>query len=65
MTLEAGAYAVEWYSLSGREAEGAGNVTAERAGGEKGITFTAPFAAPGPAVLYLNKAEAARGPDLQ
>ena len=47
--------------------EGAGNVTVQRAGSDTGTgtTFTPPFAAPGPAVLYLTKAEAACGPELQ
>jgi hypothetical protein len=53
VTLEAGTYSVEWYSVSARETNGAGNVTVERAGS---ASFTAPFAEAGPAVLSLKKA---------
>jgi hypothetical protein len=50
VTLEAGAYTAEWYSVTGRETKRAGKVTVE---GEGSASFTAPFAEAGPVVLYL------------
>ena len=55
VTLEAGTYSVEWYSVSSRATDSAGNVMVERSSSDTGITFEAPFAEPGPAVLYLKK----------
>jgi hypothetical protein len=52
--LEAGAYAIEWFSVAGRDTKDAGTVTAERSGP---VPFTAPFADAGPAVLYLKQSE--------
>jgi hypothetical protein len=53
VTLEAGTYTAEWYSVSSRATEGAASVTI-RAG--EAIAFTAPFADAAPAVLYLKRA---------
>jgi hypothetical protein len=50
VTLEAGAYSVEWYSVNSRETTAAGTLTVETGGS---ASFTAPFAAAGPAVLHL------------
>ena len=50
VTLAAGAYTPEWYSVNSRETAGAGKVTVE---GSTTISFSAPFEAAGPAVLYL------------
>jgi hypothetical protein len=50
VTLEAGTYAVEWYSVTSRETKGAGNMAVARDGS---TGFTAPLAEAGPAVLYL------------
>jgi hypothetical protein len=50
--LEAGTYAVEWFSVTGRDTEGAGSVTVDR---NDGVSFAAPFADPGPVVLYLER----------
>ena len=55
VTLEAGTYAVEWFSVDSRETKGAGEVTVER---DESIGFTAPFAEAGPAVLYLHRRRA-------
>ena len=52
LTLEAGDYMVEWYSVTGRETKAAGTVTVE---GDGSRSFTAPFAQPGPTVLYLKQ----------
>ena len=52
LTLEAGAYTVEWYNVSSRVTMTDGTVTLERDGSS---TFTAPFAQPGPTVLYLKQ----------
>jgi hypothetical protein len=49
VTLAAGSYAVEWYSVTSRETKGAGNMAAN----DGSTSFTAPFAKAGPAVLYL------------
>jgi hypothetical protein len=53
VTLDAGAYAVEWYSVSSRETMAADEVKVE---GSTAITFSAPFEPAGPAVLYLKRA---------
>jgi hypothetical protein len=52
VTLAAGTYTAQWYSVNSREAVGAGNVTVESS---TTISFSAPFAAAGPAILYLKK----------
>jgi len=52
VTLEAGAYMVEWYSVNGRETKNADKMTVESDGS---ASFTAPFAEAGPAVLYLKQ----------
>jgi len=54
LTLAAGTYAVQWYSVNSRETVGAGKVTVESS---TTISFSAPFEAAGPAVLYLKKVE--------
>jgi hypothetical protein len=50
--LGVGAYIVEWFSVNRRETKEAGEVTVETEGS---TSFTAPFAEPGPAVLYLKR----------
>jgi hypothetical protein len=50
VTLEAGTYTVEWYSVNSREMVGADKLTIENEGSR---SFTAPFAQAEPAVLYL------------
>jgi hypothetical protein len=50
VALEAGTYAVEWFSVNARETNSAGTVTVERAGS---VGFTTPFAQAGAAVLHL------------
>jgi hypothetical protein len=50
VTLEAGTYAVQWYSVNSRETKDAGKVTVESS---TTISFSAPFEAADPAVLYL------------
>jgi len=52
VTLEAGTYSVQWYSVTTREMKGAGKLTVESDGS---ASFTAPFAEAGPAVLYLKQ----------
>lgn len=52
VTLAAGTYTVQWYSVNSRETVGADKVTVESA---TTIGFRAPFEAAGPAVLYLKK----------
>jgi hypothetical protein len=52
VTLEAGAYNAEWYSVNSRETTEGGTVTVPSDGG---ISFTAPFAQAGPAILYLTQ----------
>ena len=54
VTLETGTYTVQWSSVNGRETVEAPKVTVENA---VPTTFSAPFEAPGPAVLYLTKVE--------
>jgi hypothetical protein len=50
--LEVGTYRVEWFSVNDREAIDAGEITVES---HTATGFSAPFAAAGPAVLYLKK----------
>jgi hypothetical protein len=52
VTLEAYTYSAQWYSVGSRETKGAGNVVVENPGS---VSFTAPFAEAGPAVLYLKR----------
>jgi hypothetical protein len=52
VTLAAGSYTVEWYSVNTRETKEGGQVTVPRDGS---TTFTAPFAEASPAVLYLKR----------
>lgn len=52
VTLEAGTYAVEWFSVDDRETAKAADVTAESPGP---ISFSAPFDGAGPGVLYLKE----------
>lgn len=51
-TLDAGTYAAEWFGVDIRETVGAGEVTVESS---TPISFSAPFEAAGPAVLYLKR----------
>lgn len=53
LTLEAGTYSVEWFSVNSRETHAAEKVTVERSGNTH---FTPSFAVPNPAVLYLKHA---------
>jgi hypothetical protein len=53
VTLEAGTYTAEWYSVNSRDKKTASTATAESGGS---TSFKAPFAQPGPAVLYLKRA---------
>jgi len=53
MTLDAGTYTVEWYSVNSREMVGADTLTVERS---TMINLSAPFKAAGPVVVYLKKA---------
>jgi hypothetical protein len=52
VTLDAGTYTIEWYSVNSRKTEGADSLTVERA---ESVGFTAPFAEVGPVVLYLKQ----------
>jgi hypothetical protein len=52
VTLVSGTYAVEWYSVTKREANGTGPLTVRDNGN---VSFKAPFAGGGPAVLYLKQ----------
>jgi hypothetical protein len=52
VTLEAGTYTAEWYSVDRRKTVAAGQVVVE---GTAATSFTAPFGGTGPAVLYLKK----------
>jgi hypothetical protein len=54
VTLLIGTYAVEWYSVNGRKTLRADNVAVTSA---DAISFSAPFEAVGPVVLYLKKIE--------
>jgi hypothetical protein len=53
VTLEAGTYSVEWYSVTTSETKEAGKLTIESDGS---VRSTAPFTEAGPAVLYLKRA---------
>jgi hypothetical protein len=50
--LAAGTYAVEWYSVTTRETKAAGTMTVES---DRSLSFTSPFGAGSPAVLYLKR----------
>jgi hypothetical protein len=52
VSLDRGTYEVEWFSLNNRQTESAGQVTVENS---TSTSFSAPFEAAGPAVLYLKK----------
>jgi len=52
LTLDAGTYAVEWFSVKDRETKEAGKMTVDT-GSTK---FTTPFPKAGPAALYLKRA---------
>jgi len=52
LALEAGAFAVEWYSVNSRETTEGATVTVSSSGS---MSFTAPFAQPGPAIVYLKR----------
>jgi hypothetical protein len=52
VTVEAGTYRVEWFSVDSRETKSAGKVTVESDGN---TSFTSPFAERVPAVLYLKR----------
>ena len=52
VTLAAGAYDAEWYSVNSREMMEGGTVTIPSEGS---INFTAPFAQAGPTILYLTQ----------
>jgi hypothetical protein len=52
VTMAPGTYAVQWYSVNSRQMATAGQVTA---GSLAVISFSGPFATPGPAVLHLKK----------
>ncbi|HEV8339393.1 MAG TPA: hypothetical protein VGR25_07020 [bacterium] len=52
VTLAAGTYTAQWYSVNNRETVGADTVTVESS---TTISFSAPFEAAGPAVLHLKK----------
>jgi hypothetical protein len=52
VNLEPGAYSVEWHNVVSRETQVARPLTVQQAGRSN---FSAPFAEPGPAVLYLRR----------
>jgi hypothetical protein len=52
VTLEAGTYTVEWFSISSRQTQVGGSVTVESAGN---VSFTPTGLPAGPVVLYLNR----------
>jgi hypothetical protein len=52
VTMEGGAYAVEWFHVDLRESVAAGEVRVDEAGA---IGFSAPSEIPGPVVLYLKR----------
>jgi len=54
VTLTAGTYDVEWFSVNDRQTARADATTAERDGG---VSFRPPFAAPGPCALYLKRVD--------
>jgi hypothetical protein len=55
VTLVAGIYSIEWFSVNHRQAVDAGKVTVESS---NAVSFRAPFEAASPAVLYLKKVSA-------
>jgi hypothetical protein len=55
VTLAAGAYDAEWYSVDSRETMEGGTLTVP-SDGSISFKFTAPFVQAGPAVLYLKRA---------
>jgi hypothetical protein len=55
VTLVAGTYLVEWFSVNSRETADAGKVTIES---PNSVSFSAPFEAVSPTVLYLKKVSA-------
>jgi hypothetical protein len=52
VTLDAGTYTVEWYSVNSRQTVGAGTLTIERS---STISLSAPFEAVAPAIVYLKR----------
>jgi hypothetical protein len=58
VTLAAGAYTVEWFSVNGRRTTEADQVALDR---DQRLDLTAPFAEPEPAVLYLRRTERRSG----
>ncbi len=52
LMVDAGTYTVEWYSVNSRETAGVDKLTVENPGT---ISLSAPFAAAGPAVVYLKR----------
>lgn len=58
VTVEAGAYAAEWYDVTGRKTRGAGKLAVKRDGP---ASFTSPFATPGPSVLHLRRVRSFAG----
>jgi hypothetical protein len=52
VTLEPGSYTAEWFSVGTRVTQGAEDVTVRTAGT---VQFSAPYADPGPAALYLKR----------
>jgi hypothetical protein len=53
VTLEEGAYTVEWFSVDDRITENADMVTVDS---KRSLGFTSPFSGTGPAVVYLKQA---------
>jgi hypothetical protein len=54
VTLRAATYAVEWYSLADRQTCQAGTMVVAS---ETRVSFTSPFPAGGPCVLYVQRTE--------
>ena len=52
MTLDAGTYQAEWFSVEDRESADADDVSVDGSGA---ITFTAPFEGHGPVVAHLRR----------
>jgi hypothetical protein len=53
LTLRAGTYSAHWYNVKTRKTKDTSNVTVDS---DRSVSFTAPFAETGPAVLYLKHA---------
>jgi hypothetical protein len=53
LTLKAGTYSADWYNVKTRKTKDTSNVTVDS---DRSVSFTAPFAEIGPAVLYLKHA---------